>query len=276
MYLSGPIFNFNHDPDQWILAHRQAGYAIACGLPCGADDPALPAFVAAANKAKLAIAEVGAWSNPMATDPAERAKALAHCTAQLALAERVGARYCVNIAGSRGKKWDGPHPDNLSPDTFALIVETTRKIIDAAAPTRTFYTLETMPWVFPESPDNYLALIRAIDRKHFAVHLDPVNMINCPQRMYHTGSFIRECFAKLGPWLKGCHAKDIKYSDHLTLHLDECLPGTGVLDYAVFLTELAKLDPATPLCLEHLSKPEEYAAAAAHIRQVAAQVGVTV
>ncbi len=60
-------------------------------------------------------------------------------------------------------KWDGPHPDNFSRDTFDLIVQSTREIIDAVKPQRTFYALETMPWIFPSSPDEYLELIKAID-----------------------------------------------------------------------------------------------------------------
>jgi hypothetical protein len=61
----------------------------------------------------------------------------------------------VNIAGARGEKWDGPYADNFSQDIFDLIVETVRGIIDAVKPTRTFYTLEPMPYIFPDSADGY-------------------------------------------------------------------------------------------------------------------------
>ena len=66
--------------------------------------------------------------------------------------------------------------------------------------------------------------------------------------------------------IKSCHAKDIILREQLTVHLDECRPGTGCLDYAIFLRELAKLDPDTPLLIEHLPH-EEYPAAAAHVRK---------
>ena len=104
------------------------------------------------------IAEVGCWSNPISPDEPTRRAALELCKARLELADRVGARCCVNLAGSRGETWDGPHPDNLSPATFALVVDTVREIIDAVQPRRTFYTLEPMPWSFPDSPDSYLEL----------------------------------------------------------------------------------------------------------------------
>jgi sugar phosphate isomerase/epimerase len=181
----------------------------------------------------------------------------------------------VNIAGSRGTRWDGPHPKNLTDETFELIVETVREIIDAVAPTRTFYTLETMPWVFPDSPESYERLIDAIDRERFAVHLDPVNLVSSPQRYFQNADLIRNCFARLGPHIKSCHAKDILLREKLTTHLDEVRPGMGGLDYVAYLTELDKLDEDTPLMLEHLASPVEYVMAGAYIASAAHGAGVT-
>jgi sugar phosphate isomerase/epimerase len=154
-----------------------------------------------------------------------------------------------------------------------MIVETTRSIIDEVKPTRTFFTLETMPWAYPDSPDSYLRLITAIDRRRFAAHLDPVNLVCNPQRYYRSGDLIRDCFRKLGPHIKSCHAKDIILHPRLTTHLDEVRPGLGGLDYAVFLEELKRI-PGTPLMLEHLPNAQEYRLAAQHIRSVAKQAGL--
>lgn len=276
MKLCGPIFVETPDATAWVAAVKRAGYS-AANLPLdkSTDDGMVGAYLEAAAQAGIVIAEVGAWSNPIDPEPLKASAARKHCQESLDFAERTGAKCCVNIAGSRNPtKWDGPHPENFSRDTFDLIVETTREIIDAVKPGRTFFALETMPWIFPSSPDEYLELIRAVDRPAFAVHLDPVNMINSPERAYRTGDFIRECFAKLGPWIKSCHAKDIVLREHLTVHLDECQPGLGVLDYRAYLQELAKLDNEIPLGLEHLSTEQEYAAAAEYIRAIAKEEGL--
>jgi len=277
MRLGGPIFDKNLTNEQFIAA-LQANQYSACWCPHGPDasDELVRDFVDQCQRANILIAEVGGWSNTISPDEKIQNAAIEKSTKALAHAERLGATCCVNITGSRGVKWDGPHQDNLNQDTFDLIVEVTRKIIDAVKPTRTFYTLETMPWVLPDSPDNYLRLLKAIDRKAFAVHLDPVNMVNCPSRAYDTAGFIKECFAKLGPYIKSAHGKDIKFSQHLTLHLDECRPGTGVIDYTTFLKCLDQLAPNTPLMLEHLPTPEEYTAAAQYIRNVAQTAGVKI
>jgi sugar phosphate isomerase/epimerase len=276
MRLGGPV-GACADPEEWITECRKRGYRAAyCPIGSNADDATVAAYVHAARHADIVIAEVGAWSNPISPDDEARRKAIAHCQQQLALADRVGARCCVNIAGSRNPdQWDGPHADNLNTDTFHLIVETVRAIVDAVQPTRSCYTLETMPWIYPSSPQEYLHLIEAIDRPGFGVHLDPVNMINCPERYYRNGALISECFTLLGPYIKSCHAKDILLSGKLTVHLDEVRPGLGDLDYATLLRELDRLDPDTPLLLEHLSTQEEYEAAAGHVRSIAHELTIS-
>ncbi|HEV2066739.1 MAG TPA: TIM barrel protein [Thermomicrobiales bacterium] len=276
MRLGGPAPLRDSNPGTWISELDRRAYSAAV-FPV--DHTAPPELVrglaAAADAAGIVIAEVGAWSNPISADEDQRQEAVTFCQNQLALADSVGARCCVNIAGSRGGVWDGPHPDNLTPQTFDLIVETTREIIDAVRPTRTFFALETMPWIYPDSPESYLRLVRAIDRDRFAVHLDPVNLVCSPQRYFGNDDLIRDCFRMLGPYIRSCHAKDITLATKLTVHLEEVRPGLGALDYAVFLRELSRLDPDTPLILEHLSDAEEYSAAAGYIRGVAAKEGVT-
>lgn len=265
--LGGPVFG-EFDPMEWAREVRRLGYrAAVCPIRTeSASHTEINEVVRAAAQFDVLIAEVGTWSNPISPDPQVRSDALRHCKNQLALADEVGARVCVNIAGSRGEQWDGPHPDNLSDDTFLLIVDTVREIIDAVQPKRTCYSLESMPWVYPDSPESYLRLIQAIDRKAFAVHLDPVNLINTPQKFYQTGAFLKHCFELLGPYIRSCHAKDIQLGGRLTVHLEEVPPGMGSLDYRTFLTLVHQLDPDTPVLLEHLTTPSEYEGAAEHIR----------
>lgn len=276
MRLGGPIFAKTDSPESWVKAVSSAGYRAAyCPVGPEADGGAVAAYAAAARKADIVIAEVGAWSNPLSPDAATAKAALEKCKASLALAERIGACCCVNIAGSRGRKWDGPDAADLTDGTFDRIVAMVRDIIDTVKPTRSFYTLETMPWMYPDSPDAYLRLIKAIDRKAFAVHLDPVNLVSSPQRYFATGRLIEECFAKLGAHIKSCHAKDILLRDNLTVHLDEVRPGQGNLDYPAFLRGLNRLGADIPLMLEHLPHEDEYRTAAVHIRTVAAQEGIS-
>jgi len=275
MRLGGPIFSSCADPQAWAAAHKRLGYGAAyCPVEPKADDATVAAFAKAAKEADLVIAEVGAWSNPISTDEKARRDAIQNNKDRLALADRIGARCCVNISGSRGPSWAGPDAANFTRETFDLIVSTVRDIIDAVKPTRSFYTLECMEWTPPYTADNYADLLKAIDRKAFAAHFDPVNLIWSPMRYYETGAIIREFCGKLGAHIRSCHAKDISLSDQLTVHLGEVRPGLGNLDYAAFLTEIAKLDPDTPIMLEHLAAEKDYTDAATHIRGVAKKAGL--
>ena len=270
----GPVFEKTDSPESWISAVKKLGYKAAyCPVGLTASMEEIKAYENAAKKADIIIAEVGAWSNPISPDAKVAKEAFEKCTASLLLADQIGANCCVNIAGSRHmENWSGPHPENFSDETFEMIVTTTRKIIDEVKPSRTFFTLEAMPWIFPESPDAYLRLIKAIDRKAFAVHLDPVNMVVSPAVFYRNGDLIKECFKKLGPYIKSCHAKDLILKKRTYMpQFEEVIPGRGELDYRTFLSELRNF-PEVPLMMEHLQTAEEYQEGAGYIRNVAAQV----
>ena len=276
MRLGGPVFGDIDTPESWVQLVKEAGFRAAfCPVNKNQDDATIASYAEAAAEADIVIAEVGAWSNTISPDEEERQKNLQHNKDQLALADKVGACCCVNIAGSRNTEcWHGPSPEDLTEETFELIVRTVQEIIDEVQPTRSFYTLETMPWCPPDSADSYVRLIETIDRERFAVHMDPTNLVSSPRRYAHNGEVIKECFDKLGPHIKSCHAKDISLSSQLMVHLDEVRAGLGVLDYRVFLTELDKLDPDIPIMMEHLPNAEEYKLAGAYIRSVAEEVGV--
>ena len=276
MRFGGPVFGDVSTPEKWVAAVRRNGYRAAyCPVKADVSDSVIAEYADAARQADIVIAEVGAWSNPISPNDEERKKAIDYNIQQLALADKIGARCCVNIAGSRNPdQWDGPHKDNFSMQTFMQIVETTQSIIDAVRPTRTLYSLEPMPWVFPDSPRSYRDLIRTIDRPAFAAHLDPVNWMVSPRVFFHNRDFIEECFNILGRHTVSCHLKDVTLSGKLTVHLDEAAPGKGGLDYHTLLSELNRLDPDTPAMLEHLPNEQEYAQAAAYVRSVAQELGI--
>jgi sugar phosphate isomerase/epimerase len=206
--LGGPIFNAPEDPEELARAHRKLGYRAAyCPKLALTEPDRIRAVAGAFAKHDVVIAEVGRWVNLLDVDPAKRKANLQLVTDGLALAEAVGALCCVDIAGSFStKEWYGPHPKNLSREFFDAMVENARKILDAVKPKRAKFTYEMMGWALPDSPDAYLRLIQAVDRKAFAAHLDPCNLVNSPRRFYENTDLLNECFDKLGRWIVSCHA----------------------------------------------------------------------
>ncbi len=274
--LGGPVFLASTDPAELAREHRRLGYSAAyCPEAKVEDTDHIRVIRDAFAKEDVTIAEVGAWRNLLDPDDAKRRDNLAYVTARCALAEEVGARCCVDIAGSYNPSvWYGPNPKNLSREFFDATVENCRQIIDAVKPRRTKFTIEMMGWNLPDSPDAYLELIKAVDRKAFGVHLDVCNGVNCPARFYQNTAYIEECFAKLGPWIISCHAKDLQWVVELNVHFLEVVPGRGEIDYKTYLRELAKLPVEAPLMLEHLKTADEYEEGKRYIRKVGEEIGV--
>ncbi|EON76995.1 Xylose isomerase domain protein TIM barrel [Lunatimonas lonarensis] len=274
--LGGPIYQKYSEPEAWIQAVKAKGYRAAyCPVGLGANTTEIKAYEAAAKKADIVIAEVGAWSNPISPDTDMAKAAYQKCVDSLALADEIGANCCVNISGSKNPvHWAGPHADNLTSETFEQIVEVSRKILLEVNPKRTYFVLEPMPWTYPDNVDSYLKLIKAIAHPHFGVHMDPMNLITTPTLFYRNADLIRDCFRRLGPHIRSCHGKDIVIKeDYYMPQFTEVRPGLGVLDYQVFLKELAKI-PEIPLMMEHLPSEAEYDLAAAHIRAEGEKAGI--
>lgn len=264
----GVAMNFPHNnPNGWALAHKEAGLS-AVVFPCdsSADVSLIDAYAEACKEHDLTIAEVGVWKNPLSLHEAERKENYEFCKRQLELAEYIGAVCCVNIVGAKGEVWDGGYADNYSEKTYDEIVTSVQKLIDSVKPQNTFYALEPMPWMHPDSPEDYLKLMQDIDRKAFGVHMDIINMISDPKRYFFNEEFTDHTFSLLGPYIKSCHVKDVLLERHLTLSLKEVPCGQGGFNIGHYLRQIDRINKDLPVIIEHLSREEEYRKAIAYIR----------
>ena len=275
--LGGPVFTNTQDPEKLALAHRQLGYRAAYCPGVSLNDTArIRALADAFVKHDVVIAEVGRWFNLLDPDPEKRRENLAKVTEGLALADAIGARCCVDIAGSYSPtSWFGPHPDNLTRKHFDASVENARKIIDAVKPKRAKFCFEMMGWAYPDSAESCLKMVKAVDRKAFGVHLDPCNLINSPEKFYRNAAVLNECFDKLGRWIASCHAKDLTWDVEMNVHFREVVPGKGSLDYGTYLKRVAMLPQNPPLMIEHLANADEYTAGRQYIMDVGQKTGLS-
>lgn len=277
MRIGGEIKKAYHNPDDWLMHVKELNYS-AVHAPIGHDASCeeKKAYIDLARENNLIIGEVGIWRNPICPNEREAKENIEYCKRQLALADELRANCCVNITGSRGDVWDGFYKENYDEDVYTLIVDTTRDIIDSVKPKYTYYTLEPMPWMIPDSPDSYLRLIKDIDRKSFGVHLDFTNMINSPIRFLKSEEFIKECFAKLGSYTKSIHAKDVIMEKVYPCVIKEVMPGKGSLNYRQIVHLINQLGEDIPVYVEHLDTHEEYLEASSFIRKTAENEGIKV
>ena len=280
MRLGGTVVGSWSTPGEWEALLRASRFrAVTAPFDCHTPADDVRRFMDICLRNDAVVAEVGVWKNPFDPDPAEAKRAMDYARGQLALADEWGVPCCVNIVGTASAAgWDAADPDNFAPETYERIVGSIRAIIDAVQPRRAFYCIEPMPWMIPDSPDVYLQLIRDVDRRQFAAHMDFVNMINCPRRYLGAEAFIGECFEKLAPMIKSTHIKDIRlHPTRLTTILEECAPGQGALDFAAVLKIIDRYLPEdAPVLLEHMDSAEEYTAAYDVVADAAKRAGVQI
>ena len=159
---TGPIHP-SADPDAWIQAHHAAGYTANRRAPH--LDPKIqdwtitwpPQNAQACRSRKLARGAIRSVPTPRRLP--RRSKNAAPPWPKRSASERAAASTSPARAARCGM---GPIPRISVRTRSTMIVRSVRSIIDTVAPTRTVYALETMPWIFPDSPDSYLALLRAV------------------------------------------------------------------------------------------------------------------
>ncbi len=249
----------NLSPREWAKKNVSLGCtSVVFPVDCTADTKLINSYKSEAQKNDLLIAEVGIWRNAISENPDEAQKNMDYSIGQLKLADEVGARCCVNVAGSLGQRWDGGYRENFSDYAFDKTVRMIQEVIDSVKPANTYFTIESMPWMIPTGPQEYLKLIEKVNRDRFAAHLDIINMINCPQRYFFADEFLTECFELLGPYIKSCHLKDIRLLDDYTFQLKECACGEGTFNYKKYIQLATKLDRDMPMIIEHLKDDNAY------------------
>ena len=256
-------------PEEWGDILVAEGYrASTFPVDFQAKQSTIDAYVKAAKDRDILIAEVGVWCSPFAPDRELAAKGKERCKEQLRLADYVQANCCVNITGSTGDIWCGCYPDNFSEDLYRRNVELIQELCDEVKPKHTYYTLEPMQWMVPDSPEQYVKILKDVDRSSFAVHMDIINFIKDPYTYTHQGELIEKSFRLLGPKIRSCHLKDCLLEPGLTVAIHEVLLGTGSLDIQLYLDAIAQLDADMPVLLEHLTDMESYRKAGECVRKI--------
>lgn len=276
MRLGGNVFGDFKNGQEWAQANVDMGYkAVYFPVNYTDDVKKIDEYVEAAKEKDLVIAEVGIWDNMISLDENIRKNAMEKSIKKLELADYIKAKCCVNVSGSSAQFWYGPHIDNYSEETFDKVCKSIQSIIDTVKPKNTHFALEPMPWLYPDNADDYLKLIKHIDREAFGVHIDMVNVIYTPYNYFYNKEIIKEWFDKLSPYIKSCHVKDTIISNKLTLTLSECRPGTGNMDHEYWIKRMNELDKDTPFMLEHMSDPNDFVEAVKYLKAVAKNIGIT-
>ncbi len=261
--------NLHHStPVEWAEKHKKLGCdTVIFPVDYKAGDKVITAYAEVAKAYDLTIGEVGAWCSPVAQEETVRTAAMERCVEQLRLADYVGAKCCVNVTGAAGPRWDGGYAENFSERFYAKIVESLQTIIDRAAPKRTAYTIEPMPWMVPTGPEEYVRLMKDVAREHFAVHMDMANWMCAHNRYFAQERFMDETFAALGAHIRSCHIKDVLLGQEFTFQVQELPLGEGAMNLEYYATKINEVSGEMPVFIEHLHSEEEYVASVMYARE---------
>lgn len=261
---------FEHEtPEQWAeFLHKRGLRAASFPVNYEAPEKTINAYEKAFKDCDIMIAEVGIWNSPFAPDEKTAEKNREYCKHQLELAESLGARCCVNVSGSAGKEWYGCYRENYSEELYEKNVKFVQWLLDAVKPQCTFYTLEPMQWMLPDSAESYMKFIKDVDRSGFGVHFDPINFINSAERAMFYREYRDKAIDLLGEHIKSCHLKDFDILGGLTVQIVETIPGTGRGELKSYIEKINELDSEMPMLTEHLDSIEDYDKAISYVQSL--------
>lgn len=194
----------------------------------------------------------------------------------LEVAAELGAHVCLIRTGSlspRGSYF--PAAENHSPEAWQRLRETLRRIADKAENVGQTVVIETHLLTILDSPEANQKIIAEVNSPRMRVVMDYTNHFPTMHSVFQSTARLHHIFDRMGPISGVGHCKDIRFGDGLVLHINEAIPGEGLLDLHTALRRWQALYPDGYMLLEHLPN-EDYPAAAANTLRLAAEAGVEV
>jgi sugar phosphate isomerase/epimerase len=207
-------------------------------------------------------------------DPAVRAAGVDALARVIRAAVVLGAGSVYVRPGSMNEAgpWT-PHPDNHRPETRDRLVESLRDLVPRAAEAGVLLALEGHAVSPLDTAGVVRELLDRVGSPALRFNADPVNFIRTIDQAYDSTSLIDEMFDTLGDVVVAAHAKDVTVGEKLVVHVDECVPGLGHLDWDTFLHRFEACCPRGAVLIEHL--PEEKVPAARRaLLEFAARAGL--
>jgi sugar phosphate isomerase/epimerase len=147
----------------------------------------------------------------------------------------------------------GPHPMNYAPETEDRLVRSLSEIAEVCEGYKTPICLEVHVTTTLRDAESIRRIIERTGSSWIKVNADLVNFVSDFKAAYDTTTLINQVFDVLGPYIYTAHLKDVKVDAPLVVHISECLPGTGLLDWDTLLTRFEKLLPDGFALIEHLT-----------------------
>ena len=134
------------------------------------------------------------------------------------------------------------------------------------------------------SIERYMDLLEQVNSPRLKVLIDIMNLTTADMYFGNT-TLVNKVFDELGLYIASFHAKDVKISGggiggearsekgNPISHIDEAVPGTGIMDYHTALIRLGELQQNITVHVEHFDY-QDTIAGQQYIRSIGREVGV--
>jgi len=220
--------------------------------------------------------DVHAYMNNIHPDMSQRRKNWRHVAEQVEVAARVGSPLVTTQTGSVSPVSAVTyHNLNWTEETWKTSVKAITQILKDTAGMPVDLAIEALNCINVNNPVAHKRLRDDIGDPRVKVCLDPTNMMNF-NTYGRSSELIDACFEILGEDIIVAHAKDSLITPNkMSAYFTQVIPGTGVIDYELYLAQLSRMNYTRSLLIEHLAL-EDYPQAKTFVEQTAARVGVKI
>ena len=191
------------------------------------------------------------------------------------VSNEMGAHVCLIRPGSMGASPYAISLENRKPGCQDRLVDTLGKVARKAETEGARVVVETHAVTLMDSPETNCEVLERVGSSSMGVVMDYVNHFQSLEQVYESTERLKHIFALMGPIAPVGHCKDIKFGDGLVIHIDEEVPGDGVLDLETALRCWHELRPDGYMLLEHM--PDElYPRASANVHRIAKQANIEI
>lgn len=231
------------------------GTNVKLGGPGEASDADLRHARRVIADAGLVVAQSnGAYGSLVGHGDADRRRGIDGLIAHMHATRVLGACTCYVRPG--GLNPNGPwfgHPDHHLDATFDRALDSLRVATRAAEDLGVVLAFEGHVLSTIDRPERVAAILDAIDSPALTFNLDPVNFIGSIWDAWRPNSIYDDLLDGARGRIAAAHWKDYVVREELVLHVDEVVPGQGVVDHARWLKRLNAAEPQAWVLLEHLT-----------------------
>ncbi len=225
----------------------------------------------------LPICAVSAYTNIIHPDLAQRKANVDRLKEIIRNARALGSRYVISETGTYNEESEWmSHPKNKSEEGFEACREIIAELAQEAYDHGSMFLLETYVNNVVGSVEETVKMFAQVDHPGLGLLMDPTNYFE-DHNIDQMDQVLNQVFDTLSDKIKIAHAKDVARADddksekHADIGDDDALashtfrgvgeivlnaPGTGVLNYDLYLQRLAEKHPNIEMVIEHLDEAD--------------------